>query len=118
MGRVFLDYDENSNWFMRRGRNPLWSNYIELIRFEAKRLANLFPLGNIAVIMRSDNGFHLRFPKARLTQEQEESVMYESMSHCGHVRFSILVEDTTLRVSRKPEKNSHEVWLREVIYLG
>lgn len=116
MGRVFLDYDDNSSWFMRE-RNPLWSSTLELIRIEAKRLANLFPLGNKAIILRSDNGFHLRFPKARLSRDEEESVMWVSKSHYGHKCFSSLVEDTTLRVSRKPEKDSHRPYLVEVIEL-
>lgn len=116
MNRSFLDYDTGQGWLWRTG--PLWDDLLELVRMEAKRLANIFPLGHIAVIMRSDNGWHLRFPKARLTQEQEESVLYESMSHYGHVWFSLLIGDTTLRVSKKPQKNSHETWLREVIYLG
>jgi len=116
LNRLFLDFDSNSSWFTRTG--PLWDDLLELIRMEARRLANMFPLGKIAVIMRSDGGWHLRFPKARLTREQEESVMWSSLSHFGHVSFSCAVGDTTLRVSRKPYKNSHEPWLREVIKVG
>lgn len=68
--------------------------------------------------MRSDNGWHLRFPRANLTREQEESVMWTSLSHYGHKWFSCLVQDTTLRVSKKPYKNSHEPYLVETIILG
>lgn len=116
MTRSFLDYDSRIGWLWRTG--PMWDDLLDLVRMEAMRLGTMFPLGNIAVIMRSDNGWHLRFPKARLTQEQEESVMWASMSHFGHKWFSCLVKDTTLRVSRKPQKNSHEPSLREVIRLG
>jgi len=111
--RVFLDYDSGRSWFTRTG--PMWDDLLELVRMEARRLSQLYPLGDIAVIMRSDNGYHLRFPRAHLTREQEESIMWSSLSHFGHVRFSCAVGDTTLRVSSKPYKNSHEPWLVEVI---
>ncbi len=113
MNRLFRDFDSNSSWFTRTG--PMWDTLLELIRMEAKRLAKMFPLGKIAVIMRSDNGWHLRFPRARLTHEEEESVMWTSLSHFGHVAFSCAVGDSCLRVSSKPVKNSHEPWLVEVI---
>ncbi|MBA7638147.1 hypothetical protein ES703_45800 [subsurface metagenome] len=114
--RVFLDYDSNSSWFTRTG--PMWDDLLELIRFEAQRLAATFPLGDIAVIKRSDNGWHLLFPRAHLTREEEESVMWSSLSHFGHIKFSVDIGDTTLRVSRKPSKNSHKTWLREIIRLA
>jgi len=113
--RVFLDYDANSSWLWRTG--PLWDDLLDLVRMEAYRLGKMFPLGKIAVIMRSDNGWHLRFPKARLTKEEELSVMWTSLSHYGHKWFSQEVKDTTLRSSKKPYKNSHPPFLREVIRL-
>lgn len=116
MNRLFLDYDSNRSWFTRTG--PMWDNLLELIRMEAKRLGAMYPLGGVAVIMRSDDGWHLKFPHARLTQEQEQSIMWSSLSHFGHLWFSCAVGDTTLRVSPKPNKNSHEPWLREVIKIG
>ena len=81
MNRVFLDYDSSIGWLWRIG--PLWDDLLDLVRMEAKRLGKIFLLGDIAVIMRSDNGWHLRFPKARLTQEQMETVMIASKSHRG-----------------------------------
>lgn len=113
--RIFLDYDADSGWLWRT--DPLWDDLLELVRMEALRLGRMFPLGNTAVIMRADNGWHLRFPKAKLTREQEESVMWASMSHFGHVWFSCLVKDTTLRASKKPNKNSHRPYLVEIIKL-
>jgi len=113
LNRLFLDFDSNSSWFTRTG--PMWDNLLELVRMEARRLAATFPLGDIAVIKRSDNGWHLRFPRAHLTREQEESIMWASMSHFGHVSFSCAVGDTCLRVSSKPSKNSHAPWLVEVL---
>jgi len=85
---------------------------------EAVRLGKMFPLGSIAVIMRSDNGWHLKFPKAHLTRDEEETVMWASMSHFGHKWFSCLVKDTTLRASKKPYKNSHEPYLVEILQVG
>lgn len=114
--RAFLDYDADSSWLWRTG--PLWDNLLELVRMEAIRLSQMYPLGHIAVIMRADNGYHIRFPKAKLTKEEELSVMWSSLSHFGHVWFSELVQDTTLRVSEKPVKNSHVPCLVEVIELG
>ena len=114
--RSFLDYDSGKGWMWRVG--PLWDDLLDLIRIEAIRLGTMFPLGDIAVIMRSDDGWHIRFPKAKLTREQEESVMWASMSHYGHVWFSCLIQDTTLRVSKKPYKNSCKPHLVEVLKLG
>lgn len=116
MNRLFLDYDSRMGWLWRT--DPLWDNLIDLIRMEAKRLARMFPLGDIAVIKRSDNGWHLKFPQASLTEEEMESVMWASLSHFGHKWFTCLVEDSTLRVGKKPRKNSHEPYLREVMYVG
>jgi len=116
LSRLFLEYDSGKSWIWRSG--PLWDDLLELVRMEARRLSTIYPLGDIAVIMRSDNGWHLRFPKAHLTREEEESVMWTSLSHFGHVWFSCLVKDTTLRVSKKPRKNSHEPYLVEILHLG
>ena len=113
--RVFLDYDAGSSWLWKTG--PLWDDLLDLVRMEAYRLGKMFPLGKIAVIMRSDNGWHLRFPKARLTKEEELSVMWTSLSHFGHRWFSQEVKDTTLRSSKKPYRNSHPPYLVEVIRL-
>lgn len=114
--RLFLDYDSSEGWLWRT--DPLWDDLIDLIRMEAKRLARMFPLGNIAVIKRSDNGWHLKFPQASLTEEEMESIMWASLSHFGHKWFTCLVEDATLRVEKKPRKNSHEPYLKEVMYVG
>lgn len=116
MPRTFLDYDSGRGWLWRLP--PLWDDLLDLVRMEAVRLGKMFPLGPIAVIMRSDNGWHLRFPKARLAREEEESVMWASMSHFGHKWFSCLVKDTTLRASKKPYKNSHEPYLVEILRVG
>jgi len=114
--RVFLDYDANASWLWRT--HGLWDDLLELVRMEAYRLGKMYPLGNVAVILRADDGWHLRFPKARLTKEEELSVMWTSLSHFGHKWFSQEIGDTTLRSSRKPYKNSHPPYLREVIRLG
>lgn len=116
MSRLFLEYDSGKDWIWRT--TPLWDDLLELVRMEARRLSSMYPLGDIAVIMRSDNGWHLRFPQAKLTRDEEESVMWTSLSHFGHKWFSCLVKDTTLRVSEKPYKNSHKPYLVEILHLG
>ncbi len=116
MPRSFLDYDSGRGYLWRVG--PFHDDLHELVRMEARRLGGMFPLGSIALILRSDNGWHLRFPEARLSREEEESVMWASKSHYGHVWFSCLIGDTTLRVSRKPYGPSFRPCLWEVIQLG
>ena len=115
--RLFIDADEQG-WFLR-SVNPLWTD-AEMVRIEAKRLLGLFPkLGDTALIFRTDNGWHLRFNKSRLTWPEMVAALCESkIEHHGHRRFSFLLEDDTIRVSKKPSKNSHEPWLREVIKVG
>jgi hypothetical protein len=115
LNRLFLDIDSGRGWLW--GVGPLWDDLLPLVRMEAERLGVMYPLGSIAVIMRSDNGWFIKFPKARLTKEEELSVMWSSMSHFGHLWFSDLIDDTTLRASRKPEKNSHKPYLKEIIQL-
>ena len=115
--RLFLDIDSGQGW-MWRCWNPLWDDLLDLVRMEAKRLGKMYPLGKIAVIMRSDDGWFIKFPKARLTKEEELSIMWTSLSHFGHKFFSAEIKDTTLRVSPKPLKHSHPPYLREVIKIG
>ena len=125
--RVFLDYDSGRSWLLRTWlrltdplclrTDPLWDNSLEIVRIEARRLASMYPLGDTAVIMRSDNGYHLRFPGAKLSRDEEETVMWSSLSHFGHKWFSCLMRDTCLRVSSKPCKYSHPPYLVEIIKL-
>ena len=84
-----------------------------MVEIEAKRLMGLFPkLGNTALIFRTDNGWHLRFNKSRLTWPEMAAALCESkMEHHGHRHFSLLLKDDTIRVSKKPDKNSHEPYL-------
>lgn len=113
---LLLDIDSGEGFLWRVP--PMWDDLLDLVRMEARRLSSMYPLGDIAVIMRSDNGWYIMFPHAELTKEEEESIMWASMSHYGHRWFSALIHDTTLRVSKKDEKNSHEPFLREIIELG
>jgi len=114
--RVFLDYDLGANWFLR-DYNPLWQSNRELVRIEAKRLKVLLPKLGKALIMKSnDNGsYHVRFPLAKLTKEEELQVMIHSLSHRGHVYFSVLVNDTTLRASKKSRGKTYEPYLMEIV---
>lgn len=113
--RLFIDIDTGSNYLWWSG--PLWDDTLELVRMEALRLGHTYPLGSKAVIMRTDNGWHLRFPEAKLTKAEEESLMHASKGHFGHIRFSCELHDTTLRCSKKPQKGSHEPWLVDVVKL-
>jgi len=114
--RLFLDVDSGVGFLWRLP--PLWDDLLDLVRMEAIRLSQMYPLGDIAVIMRSDNGWHIRYPHAHLTKEEEESIMWTSMTHFGHKWFSSLIHDSCLRASPKPEENSHKPFLKEVIKLG
>lgn len=115
--RLFIDGDEYG-WFLH-SQNALWTD-CEMVRIEAKRLMMMFPkLGDTALILRSDNGWHLRFNQSRLTWPEMVTALCESkIEHHGHRLFSILLEDDTIRVSKKPEKNSHKPTLWEVVKLG
>lgn len=116
LNRVFLDYDVNANWFLRsKGAwdKWVWQTNIELVRIEAKRLQNMLPQLGKALIMRSNDkgSYHLRFPDARLSKEQELQVMIHSLSHRGHVYFSAVVGDSCLRVSKKSKGKVYEPYL-------
>lgn len=113
--RLFLDIDSGKGWLWYC--DPLWDDLLPLVRMEALRLGKTYPLGDRAVIMRSDDGWYIKYPYARLTKKQEMSLMWASLGHRGHIAFSQEVGDTTLRVSPKPFKGSHEPYLVEVIKL-
>lgn len=115
--RLFIDGDEQG-WFLR-SRDPLWTD-AEMVKIEAKRLLRMFPkLGVTALIFRSDNGWHVRFNQSRLTWPEMVAALCESkIEHHGHRLFSILLQDDTIRVSRKPDKNSHKPYLVEIIKIG
>lgn len=117
---LLLDIDETpylaEDWFAYNPKHNLWSTP-EMARIEAKRLKSLWgkKLGKRACILRGDNGYHLHFPDANLTKQEEEVAMIMSRGHRGHVYYSLLLHDTTLRVSKKPWGNSHPPTLVEVI---
>jgi len=113
--RLFIDVDSNSKWMWRTG--PIWDNLLPLVRMEAIRLGAMYPLGNKAVILRSDDGWFIKFPRARLKKEEELAIMWNSMGHFGHIYFSQEIGDTTLRASSKPDRWSHPPYVVEVIRL-
>lgn len=114
--RVFLDYDFGANWFLR-DYTPLWQSNRELVRIEAKRLKTLLPKLGKALIMKSNDkgSYHLRFPFAQLTKDEEQQVMIHSLSHRGHVYFSCVVGDSCLRVSKKSRGKTFEPYLIEIV---
>lgn len=112
--RLFLDGDEY-NWFLH-SLNPLWTD-CEMVVIEAERLLRMLPkLGGTALIFRSDNGWHIRFTHSKLTWPEMEAALCQSkMEHHGHRVFSMMLEDDTIRVSRKPYKHSHKPFLFKVV---
>jgi len=113
--RLFIDVDSGDGWLWRLG-DPLWDDLLELVEMEARRLMNLYGLGGVAVILRTDDGWHIRFPFARLSKEEELALMWASRGHYGHKWFSREVGDTTLRVSEKPGiRGSHPPYVRRII---
>lgn len=115
--RLFVDVDWGDTWLWRTP-NPLWDNLLPLVRMEARRLAGLYPLGDLAVIERSDDGWHIKFTQAKLSKDEEETLMIMSRGHRGHVHFSLLMHDSTLRWDAKPTSGSHKTLFREVIHFG
>jgi len=115
LNRLFLDMDVNANWFLRC--TGIWETNRELVRIEAKRLQRLLPKLGKALIMKSNDkgSYHLRFPFASLTKEQELQVMIHSLSHRGHVFFSCVVGDSCLRVGKKSKGKTFAPYLIEVI---
>jgi len=103
--RLFLDIDSGVGWLWRLN-DPLWDDLLPLVRMEGDRLRDQYPLGDRYVIKRSDNGWHLKFPRASLPKETEKAIMWGSQTHFGHKFFSQEINDTTLRVEAKPFKGS------------
>ena len=107
--RLFIDLDTDKNL-----ENLLWSTP-EDAEIEAKRLQQLIPNLGKALIYRSDNGYHIIFPDAKLTRQQVEAIITLSQAHKGWIYFSLLIQDCTLRISPKPVKGSHPPYLIKVI---
>jgi hypothetical protein len=115
--RLFVDIDAGCRWIWKL-KDPLWDDLYPLVKMEAKRLADLYPVGDRATIHRSDNGWHIQFNKASLTKEEEQALMTSSLGHMGHIIFSLKVGDTAIRWSEQPVKGSHKPLLREVMKFG
>lgn len=107
---LFLDYDlqdrRSGNWGWLFYLPKWWvdfrfSDFLELILMDVKRLQRMFRLGKAVVYRSSQNGVHVYFPDARLTKEQVEAILLESKCHWGFKQFSVRVGDQTLRVSGK-----------------
>lgn len=119
MTRLFLEFD--GDYWLFRSHKPLWDDSVEIARIEAKRHQTLFPQLGKAIIMRSNIGqgkWHIRFPDAKLTKEQEHVLQVESKSHRGYVYFCEEVGDSTLRVSTKNKGKTMAPYLVEIIEVG
>lgn len=105
-------------WIPRHWIDFRFSEFLELAVFEAERLIRTFPrLGRRALIYRSSQmGIHIIFPDARLSFKEVEAIHRCSLfCHEGYRYFSRLVQDQTLRVSRK--SNADEPKLVRIVSL-
>lgn len=87
---------ENSHWIAL----DLDDITIEDARLEVEKMrsvASPVELG-LAVIRKSSKGhYHIIFPNARVSRELEEKLMLSSCAHDKWIRYSLLVNDTTIR---------------------
>lgn len=76
---------------------------LELIRINIQRIFHLLGphMGKIAIIKRSQNGFHLSFPFARLTEEEVAWLMEGSPIDTGYQWWVVERGSSTLRISEK-----------------
>jgi len=94
---LFIDYDLDS--FLLRGLSP--SEALDLVLCYVKSLQNVFKLGR-AVIYRSDNGFHVRFPFARLSEKEVVFLTQYAKAESGYLYWTKVKEGRQcLRISRK-----------------
>ncbi len=117
---LFLDYDQ----YKPPLRYMKVEEAYELVRMEAVRLKERFGLGR-AVILRSSGGWMVRFPDARLTREEMESILYASPYVDRGFRYYsvekgfqtlrtskkvIVVENKGKRVGRRVEGSAPQIW--------
>lgn len=103
-------------WIPRHWIDFKFSDFLELAVFEAERLMRTFPkLGRKALVYRSSQmGIHVIFPDAKLSFREVEAMhRYSLFCHEGYRHLSKLVQDQTLRISRK--KNAGEPELVRVV---
>jgi len=88
---LFLDYDGVD---------------LEFVLMDLDRLLRLCPDLGDAMIYRTDGGYHVVFPKSRLTAGERNALLLYSRAHYGFKWFTIEVDTATLRFTRKPTKGS------------
>ena len=94
--RLQLDFDE-CGW-------PEFTpeELLDLVRMDAKRFLEYPAMGGRMVIMRSEGGYHLIAPNARLTQEEQElATILSYAADSGFKWWSIHHGRSTLRISPK-----------------
>lgn len=114
----FLDIDEScKDWYYYRRKHANSRTCQDLVELEAKRMMNLCPkLGDTALIYRSsNNGWHIIYPKARLTWKEVETLLSLARCHNGYKYFSLLVKDQTVRVSPKYKSKIHAPYLSKIV---
>ena len=79
------------------------NDLLELVKIDIKRIFYLLGprMGKIAIIKRSQNGFHASFPFSRLTEEEVNWLMEGSPLDTGFRWWVIERGSSTLRISEK-----------------
>ena len=93
---LFLDYDEHG-W---PELNP--EELLDLVRMDAKRLLEYPAMGGRIVLYRSEGGYHLVAPYAKLSREEQElATILSYAADSGYKWWGIHHGRSTLRVSEK-----------------
>ena len=93
---LFLDYDLNKPPFCFMNVEEAR----ELIYMDVLRLKRMFKLGK-AIIKRSLNGFHVKFPFDFLNVDEVNAILLESLCDKGYKYYSIEKGKQCLRISDK-----------------
>lgn len=118
---LYIDYDFNKPPFCFMSPHEAY----ELARLDSIRLKQMFRLGKL-VMKRSDGGAMAMFPEARLTPEEIESILCQSLVDRGYYYYTvekgglqtlrtspkvIVVEDRRgRRLGRRVEGREPQVW--------
>ncbi|MBU0847051.1 hypothetical protein KKH23_07645 [Patescibacteria group bacterium] len=94
--KLHLDYDEHG-W---PELTP--EELLDLVRMDARRFLEYPIMGGRIVLSRSDGGYHLKAPYARLTKEQQElATILSYAADSGYKWWTIHHGRATLRISDK-----------------
>ena len=95
--RLLLDYDIYGHPELRD-----MAELLELVLLDARRIMHLLgPRAGPAVVKQSVNGYHLRFPFSRVTEEEVAWIMEGSPVDTGYRHWARERHSSTLRVAPK-----------------